>query len=132
MATQSTSKMDVYQTDADGAFTHITVAHALPRSKGKFNIPYRAVQDAPPAAPEGSIAVRDFANGTWSVQEDNRALQLYVVSNGDAYTRKSSVEVDGETASYSGLGSIPSWLTTEAPIQEETSQEETSTETPTE
>jgi len=105
----------VYQTDQNGVFLYESHASELPLSPGSFNIPFGAVEDAPPAAPAGMVAQQQ-ASG-WSLVEDHRADELWAVSTGAPYHLGDKVGADGQMMSYSGLGPVPDWLTQSAPIQ---------------
>lgn len=104
----------VYQADQHGFFLYPTVANELALSPGSFNVPYGACEDAPPLFGSGWVAKRD--GDRWVVVEDHRGKAFYLVSSGEEYRLGNAVEVDGESVTYDGGGSIPAWLTTEKPV----------------
>lgn len=103
----------VYQTDEHGVFLYPAVAHELPLSPGQFNVPYLAVEAVPPNVDEGMVPL--WNGSRWSAVEDHRQDKLYVASAGAKYQIGVSVQVDGESVTYYGIGPIPRWLTTEEP-----------------
>lgn len=104
---------NVFQTDPHGFFLYPTMAHELNLSPDSFNVPYGAVEMAPPAAKEGSIPKWD--GSAWTVVEDHRDLKLYIARDGAEYQFASAVDLDGESVTYDGGGPIPSWLTETPP-----------------
>jgi len=116
------SQITVYQTDADGAFLHATVANELPLTPGLFNVPFGAKLTAPPDAPAGHVAVA--VGSDWITQEDHRSESLYLVSTGAPYALKTTLMLDAGAVRYTGLGTIPDWLTDQAPVVQEEKGEE--------
>ncbi|OZI26846.1 hypothetical protein CAL26_05920 [Bordetella genomosp. 9] len=106
-------QLPVYQTDTSGLFLYPTKANELALDAGNYNIPFGAVRQSPPQAPEGHVA--RWNGQAWDVVEDHRGDTLYMVGTGKQYTLGEIAEVDGQDARYSGWGEIPAWLTTEAP-----------------
>ncbi|MBN4664220.1 phage tail protein [Pandoraea nosoerga] len=107
----------VYQTDEHGFYLYPMVAYELSLSPGHYNVPYGAVEPAPPPAADGMVA--RWREDAWSVVEDHRREMLYVTGIGAQYQIGSIIKVEGENASYDGGGPIPSWLTTTAPTSAE-------------
>lgn len=103
----------VYQTASSGAYLYETVANELPLSPGDFNVPYGAVEVAPPDAPAGQVA--QWQGNVWAIVADNRNATLYRTDTGEQYVIDSAVEVDGSETRYHGLGAIPAWLTALVP-----------------
>jgi len=108
------STITVYQTDADGAFLHPVLAHELARSPGTYNVPFGARLNAPPDVPAGQVAVA--VGDDWISIEDHRQDTFYVLQTGAPYDLKATIVVGDSVARYAGLGPIPDWLTTEAPV----------------
>ncbi|CAG4905986.1 phage tail protein [Paraburkholderia saeva] len=108
----------VYQTAPNGAYLYETIANELPLSPGDFNVPYGAVEVAPPVAPAGQVA--QWQGNVWAIVADNRGAALYRADSGEQYVIDSVVEVNGSETSYNGLGAIPAWLTETAPVTAET------------
>jgi len=108
------NQITVYQTDADGAFLHTTVANELPLTPGLFNVPFGAKLIAPPDAPAGHVAVA--VGDGWITQEDHRSESLYLVSTGVPYALKTTIMLDAGAVRYTGLGAIPDWLTDVVPV----------------
>lgn len=110
--------LTVYQTDDAGAYLFPVQANEIALQPTEFNIPYGAVEEAPPPVPAGQVA--QWSNGEWLTVVDNRNVTLYVASSGAPYTLGESIEVDNASVRYNGLGLIPSWLTTAAPAEQPT------------
>ncbi|MCW5299263.1 phage tail protein [Herbaspirillum lusitanum] len=112
----------VYQADALGFFLYPAQAFELPLQPGDFNIPYGALLDAPPAAPQGFVA--RVSEGEWKLVEDHRRDHLFYMAQavvGDEpaifaeYTIGTAVMVDGQELQYDGGGPVPVWLTSQLP-----------------
>lgn len=103
----------VYQADANGFYLYESKASELALDPGNYNIPFGAVQSAPPKCIDGEVA--RLVNGEWGVVEDHRADTLYVVATGAKYTLGTAV--DGQ--SYDGGGPVPEWLTDVEPAPAE-------------
>jgi len=116
-------QITVYQTDADGAFLHTAVANELPLTPGLFNVPFGAKLNPPPDdVPEGKVAVAVLEG--WGTLEDHRKDTLYLVETGEPYPLKTTIALNGIAVRYTGLGAIPDWLTLQAPVVQEESDEE--------
>lgn len=107
------SQKTIYQADKNGFFLYEDQANAFFLDPTRFNIPYLAYEEKPPATDPGYVARRK--NGEWIVVEDHRADVLYVASTGEIYTIDSTVEIDNASVRYDGGGPIPPWLTPDAP-----------------
>lgn len=105
--------LTVYQTDGTGAYLYPLEANEIALQPGEFNIPFGAVETAPPVASSGQVP--QWSNGAWTIVEDSRNLTFFVVATGDTYTLGSQIEVDSASVSFNGLGAVPAWLTTTAP-----------------
>lgn len=102
----------VYQSDPiSGIYLFTTQANELALAPGLFNIPFGAYEEAPPEVLEGEVAQWNSISSAWMTVEDHRGEALYLVKDGTQYQMGSSVEVDGEPASYPGWGKVPAWLT---------------------
>ena len=100
----------VYQTNSDGLFLYETIANELALVPGTFNVPFRALDDAPPTAPAGKIQRHDGKR--WTLVEDHRKATLHITATGDRYVIGTQVELEGEEpVSYRGWGPVPAWLT---------------------
>ena len=106
---------EVFQTDGHGLFLYASVANELALSPGAFNIPYGAYEDAPPAPPTGKWPRR--VGDAWTMVDDYRTTPLWVVDTGTPYSI--GAEHDGPVGKvvYPGWGTLPAWLTAEAPPQ---------------
>lgn len=105
--------MKTYQTNDAGVFQY---------EQETATAPFGAVFISPPAASEGQVAVwvsvlervdMDYGTagtGEWQVTPDNRAVELYLVADGQKYT----LGTDVEGGVFDGLGETPNWLTAEA------------------
>lgn len=106
----------VYQTDpVSGIYLFATQANELALVSGVFNIPFGSYEEAPPAVAAGEVARWNQATSVWDVEEDHRGEVFYLVKDGSTYEIGSSVEIDGNPASYPGWGNMPAWLTLDAP-----------------
>ena len=103
----------VFQTDVHGFFLYAATAYELYLSRGAFNIPYGAVETAPPAAKDGTVALWDGSK--WTIVEDHRDTQFYLVHSGVEYALGSAVKIGDESVTYHGGGPVPSWLTATPP-----------------
>ncbi|GAB1835292.1 phage tail protein [Achromobacter xylosoxidans] len=102
----------VYQSDPiSGIYLFTTQANELALAPGLFNIPFGAYEESPPDVPAGEVAQWNPTLSAWIAVEDHRGETLYLVKDGTAYEMGSSVEIDGEPASYPGWGKVPAWLT---------------------
>lgn len=108
-------KKTVYQTNSDGLFLHETVAHELALDPGSYNVPYGALEQAPPAAPQGNVP--QWNGKKWTIIEDHRHDRLWHVANGHEYTIGTEVEIDGKSLRFPGWGTLPLWLTSTEPSQ---------------
>lgn len=124
-------QITVYQINSLGFFLYQTVANELPFQPGMFNIPYDAIELAPPNVDSGYVA--RFVNGEWQVVEDHRKDTLfYQVEQATnekpplyaPYKIADVVQIDGESMSYDGGGPVPVWLLSELPVQEPMPTEE--------
>lgn len=107
----------VYQTTPAGLYQYETVANELKFTPGVFNIPFGAVETAPPAPASGMVP--RWTGSAWEQVEDHRGEDLYVVESGERYTLGKEVEVSGSPVSYPGWGPLPAWLMTTAPVPAE-------------
>ncbi|MNV13481.1 hypothetical protein D3C71_1041200 [compost metagenome] len=107
-------KMTVFQTDVDGLYQYEAVAHELPLSPGKFNVPYGAETAAPPAAPPGMVA--RWGGKSWELVQDNRHADLWISTNNEPYTVGRDALLEGTVYSYPGWGPLPDWLTHIKPV----------------
>lgn len=94
------------QLDAEGYFVGVVIADESPLEPGVFLIPGGAVDLPPPEARAGK-RYRPNGLGGWDALDDNRGVQMFLVSSGAPYT--SGQVVEGER--YDGTGPIPPWLT---------------------
>jgi len=109
------NQITVYQTDPDGAFLHPVIATELALSPGTYNIPFGAKLTPPPDdVPEGKVVVAVLEG--WGTLEDHRKDTLYLVDTGEPYTLKTTLAINGIAVRYTGLGTIPDWLTDQAPV----------------
>lgn len=106
---------DVYQADQHGFFLYAAVANELTLSPDTFNIPYGALEKAPPEPGEGMVAKWDGAQ--WTVVEDHRSDKLYLVRDGSDYQIGGVVKIGDESVTYDGGGPVPSWLTLDTPVR---------------
>lgn len=111
----------VYQTNAFGFFLYEDKACELLLQPGEFNVPFGAVETPPPEAGAGFI--QKLVDGEWTVVEDHRDVDLYVIATGDRYQLGTHVDVDNASVTYDGGGPIPAWLTDVAPAIDEPVQE---------
>ena len=116
------SSITVFQADPLGFFLYPTEAFALPLQPGDFNVPYGALIDEPPAAPQGFVA--RVGDSGWQLVEDHRQDRLFYmaqVAKGDElaifadYTIGDRVMVDGQEQRYDGGGPVPDWLMAQLP-----------------
>jgi len=105
----------VYQTGADGAYTHEAQAHELALEPGVFNVPYGALLTPPPPTAAGQVAVA-ISGDSWMVMADHRGDTLHRTDNDEAYALGAVINFDGQALRYSGLGDIPDWLSNVPPI----------------
>lgn len=108
-------KKTVYQTDANGVYLFPLIANELALAQGFFNIPYGAYEDEPPPASDGKLVRR--SQDAWELAEDHRRASLWLTGTGESYALAEDVDIEGEKRSYLGIGPIPEWLTTSAPVQ---------------
>ncbi len=116
------SSITVYQADALGFFLYPTQAFELPLQPGDFNIPYGALIEEPPAAPQGYVA--RVVGSEWQLVEDHRQDRLFYVMQpaaGDElamfaeYLIGSQLALDGQELRYDGGGPVPAWLISQLP-----------------
>ncbi|KDD41757.1 hypothetical protein [Bordetella bronchiseptica] len=103
----------VFQTDQDGLYLYETVANELSLAPGFFNVPYGAVEEEPPK-PEPGVVAR-WTGVEWTLVEDYRGVELWIVETGQRYDLRTEVEFDGTAVSYPGWGEVPAWLTAVPP-----------------
>jgi hypothetical protein len=102
----------VYQANtANRLYLFPIEANELPFSKGHFNIPFMAFEDEPPVAPAGHAVQRNQALTGWDIVEDHLSDTLYFIGTDQIYAIGSEALINDEPQFYSGLGSLPAWLT---------------------
>ncbi|CUI71171.1 hypothetical protein [Achromobacter xylosoxidans] len=102
------NKKTVYQTNNDGLFLYETEANELALSPGAFNIPFGAVEAAPPKSQAHQVA--RYTGKKWEIVEDHRRSILNVVATGERYVIGQVVQLDDKPHVFPGWGPVPEWL----------------------
>jgi len=108
-----TNSITVYQTDADGIYTHPVQAYPFGNQPDTYNVPYGARLNAPPEVGEGQAALA--VGDGWTVVADNRQTTLYRIDNAQQYAFGVVVQIDNNAVRYTGIGDVPDWLTEQVP-----------------
>ena len=112
----SLGQIEVYQTDANGIYTHSDMANELPLSRGTYNVPYGAKLTRPPETPPDKAALA--VGESWTILDDHRQDTFYRADTGEKYEFERTIALDGGAVRYIGVGEVPAWLTSNPPAPE--------------